>query len=463
MTRTQRKVALLVAACFFMEMLDGTIVTTAAPRIASSLGVATTAIGLVITAYLVTLAVLIPASGWVSARFGARPVFLAAIAVFTVASLGCALSSSLPMLVAMRVLQGVGGAMMVPVGRLIVLAPAPKEELMRVVSFLVWPALVAPVFAPLVGGVLTSALSWHWIFLVNLPLGAAAFVVAFRLVESPPQPQPGPFDRRGVLLTGLGLACLTYLASVVAEPRPAWVLAAALAAAAVLLLAAAIRHLVRARYPLVDLSTLRIATFAASIGGSALFWLAVGAAPFLLPLMFQESFGWSPVKSGAILLFLFAGNIGIKPATTFLYGRFGFRAVLVASTAGLAATLVLAGLLTASTPLFVIVLVVLLSGVARSVGSTGYATMVFSDVPEHRMSHANVLQSTAQQLSFGLGVALGAVALRVGTPVSEALGGSGDDAFTVAFAIVAAFSLLATVGALRLHSSAGEHLRRRPA
>ena len=290
MTRTQRRVALLVAACFFMEMLDGTIVVTAAPRIASSLGVATTAIGLVITAYLVTLAVLIPASGWVSARFGARPVFLAAIAVFTFASLGCALSESLPMLVAMRVLQGVGGAMMVPVGRLIVLAATPKEELMRVVSFLVWPALIAP-SSPAGRRHPHLGLSWHWIFLVNLPLGAVAFALALRLVESPLQPRPGHFDRRGVLLTGLGLACLTYLASVVAEPRPAWVLAAALAAATVLLLTTAIRHLVRARDPLVHLSILRIATFAASIGGSALFWLACGAAPFLLPLLFQESFG----------------------------------------------------------------------------------------------------------------------------------------------------------------------------
>jgi EmrB/QacA subfamily drug resistance transporter len=461
MTRRERNVALLVAGCFFMEMLDGTIVTTAAPKIGSSLGVATTSVGLVITAYLVTLAVLIPASGWVSARFGARPVFLAAIAIFTVASLGCALAPSLPVLVAMRVLQGVGGAMMVPVGRLVILARAPKEELMRVVSFLIWPALVAPVFAPLVGGVLTTYLSWHWIFLINLPLGALALLLAARLIESPPQPAPGPLDRKGVLLTGLGLACLTYLASVVAEPRPNWALAIPLGVAALVLLLASVRHLLRARDPLVDLSILRIATFGATLGGSALFWLCVGAAPFLLPLLFQESFGWSPVKSGAILLFLFAGNIGIKPATTYLYGRFGFRAVLAASAAGLAATMIIAGLFTAGTPLVLVILVVLLSGIARSVGSTGYSTMVYSDVPEHRMGHANTLQATTLQLSTGLGVALGAIALRAGTPISEALGDGNGDAFTVAFLILAAFSLLATIGALRLHPSAGERLRRR--
>jgi EmrB/QacA subfamily drug resistance transporter len=457
-------VALLVAGCFFMEMLDGTIVTTAAPAIGSSLGVATTSVGLVITAYLVTLAVLIPASGWVSARYGARPVFLAAIAVFTVASLGCALSESLAALVAARVLQGAGGAMMVPVGRLVVLARAPKEELMRVVSFLVWPALIAPVFAPLAGGVLTDYLSWHWIFLINLPLGALAFGLALRLIDSPPQPAPGRLDRVGVALSGFGLAGLAYVASVVAEPHPDWLLAALLGAATVAALVAAVRHLLAAREPLVDLTTLRIATFGASLGGSAIFWLVVGAVPFLLPLLFQESFGWSPVKSGAVVLFVFVGNIAIKPATTYLYGRFGFRWMLVASTFGLALSSLLAGFLTASTPVALIALLALASGVARSVGATGYSTIAFSDVPEERMGDANVLQATTQQLGTGLGVGFAAVALRAGTPISELFGsGGGGDAFTVAFVILAAFCLLSTVGALRLHPSAGDRLRRRPA
>jgi len=459
--RRHRNLALLVAACFFMEILDGIIVVTAAPEIGRSLDVPATAISLVVTAYLVTLAVLIPLSGWVGARFGARPVFLAAIVIFTAASAACAASTSLPELVAFRVLQGVGGAMMVPVGRLVVLAKTPKQELMRMIAFLVWPALIAPVFAPLAGGVITTYASWHWIFLINVPLGALAFLAALRLITSPPSPPPPRLDRLGVVLVCGGLAALTYVADRLAQPHPSWLLVAILGAAAVLLLAAAVRHLWLTEYPLVNLRTLRIATFGASIGGSALFWLAVGAVPFLLPLLFQEVFGWSAVKSGALLLVLFVGNIGIKPTTTYLYGRFGFRAVLFASTAGLAVTLVACAFLTAATPLVVIGFVALLSGIARSVGSTGYASLAFSDVPDEHMRDANTLQATNQQLAFGLGVALGALCLRAGGPIGDLLPGSAGEetAYSVAFVLLALFSLVAAAGALRLPPGAGDQVR----
>jgi EmrB/QacA subfamily drug resistance transporter len=461
MERRHRNLALLVAGCFFMEILDGTIVTTAAPQIGSSLNVPATAISLVITSYLVTLAVLIPLSGWIGARFGARPVFLVAIVVFTAASAACAASTSLPELVAFRVLQGFGGAMMVPVGRLVVLAKTPKQELMRVIGFLVWPALVAPVFAPLAGGVITTYASWHWIFLINVPLGALAFFVALRLIESPPTPPPARLDRLGVLLTCGGLAALTFDADLLARDRPQWLLVAACAVAAAVLLAAAIRHLLVAEDPLVNLRTLRIATFGASIGGSAVFWMAVGAVPFLLPLLFQEVFDWSPVKSGAVVLFVFLGNVGIKPATTYLYGRFGFRAILLSATTGLAATLVACAFLTAATPLALIALVALLSGVARSVGLTGYSTLAFSDVPDEHLRDANTLQATNQQLASGLGVAAGAVLLRAGGPIGDLLPGSADEAtaYAVAFVLLALISLLATVAALRLPPGAGDEIR----
>jgi EmrB/QacA subfamily drug resistance transporter len=459
--RRHRNLALLVAGCFFMEILDGTIVTTAAPKIGSSLGVPATSISLVITAYLVTLAVLIPLSGWVGARVGARPVFLAAIVVFTLASAACAASTSLPELVAFRVVQGVGGAMMVPVGRLVVLARTPKSELMRMISFLVWPALIAPVFAPLAGGVITTYASWHWIFLINVPLGAIAFVAALRLISSPPTPAPPPLDRLGVLLTCGGLAALTYDADLLAQHSPPWLAVAILSAAAVVLLLAATRHLWLAEQPLVNLRTLRIETFGASIGGSTVFWLGAGAVPFLLPLLFQEVFGWSPVKSGAVVLIVFVGNIAIKPATSYLFGHFGFRAMLFASTAGLAATLVACAFLTAATPLVLIGLVALLSGIARSVGSTGYTTLAFSDVPDEQLRDANTLQATNQQLSFGLGVALGAVLLRAGGPIGDLLPGSAGEetAYAVAFVLLALVSLVAAVGSLRLPPGAGDQIR----
>ena len=453
----ERRLALLVAGCFFMEMLDGTIVITAAPSIARSLGVASTSISLVISAYLVTLAVLIPASGWVAARWGARPVFLAAIAIFTLASIGCAASTTLTELVALRILQGAGGALMVPVGRQVVLAGTAKEELMQVMSFLIWPGLVAPVFAPLVGGLITDYASWHWIFLINVPLGAIAFAVAFRLIESPPVPRPPRLDRLGVLFTCAGLGGFTYAADLVSRPSPQWGVVAAIGVASAAFLFAAVRHLLATEHPLVNLRMFEVGTLRFSIRSSAVFWLVVGAVPFLLPLLFQEAFGWSPVKSGAVVLFVFVGNVGIKPATTFLYGRFGFRSMLIAATLGLAASLVALSFIEAGTWLVVIALFVLVGGVARSVGLTGYSTLAFSEVPEPLMRDANILQVTTQQLCAGLGAAVGAVALRIGGTFDVSFAHS----FSIAFLILAGVCLIATVGALRLDRSAGDVLRGR--
>ena len=460
-TPRQRNIALLVAGCFFMENLDGTIVTTAAPRIGADLHVPSSAVGLVITVYLMTLAVLIPLSGWMTARYGTRKVFLAAIVTFTVASALCSISSNLAELVAMRVLQGAGGAMMVPVGRLAVLAKAAKQDIMRLVAYIVWPGLVAPVIAPLAGGLITTYASWRWLFLINVPLGIIALPAAVRLVPRTPRANPPRLDIPGVLLTCAGLAGLTWCAHLLSTPSVAWTPVALTGAASVILLVATIRHLLRAENPLVDLRTLRIPSLRAAVGGGSLFWIMVGAAPFLLPLLFQNIFGWSPVKSGAVVLFIFVGNIGIKPATTFLMNRFGFRTVLTAATAGAAATMLAAACFTAATPLLLIVLVTLLSGVARSVGLSAYTTLSFSEVPAAQMPHANTLSATSSQLCLGLGVAVATVALRAGLPVSRLFTshpGAGD-AYTVAFVVLALVALAATAGALRLHPEAGDAVR----
>ncbi|HEY1625029.1 MAG TPA: MFS transporter [Streptosporangiaceae bacterium] len=460
-TSRQRNIALLVAGCFFMENLDGTIVTTAAPRIGADLHVPSSAVGLVITVYLMTLAVLIPLSGWMTARFGTRKVFLAAIVIFTTASALCAASNSLGELVAMRVLQGAGGAMMVPVGRLAVLGKAAKQDIMRLVAYIVWPGLVAPVIAPLAGGLITTYTSWRWLFLINVPLGVIALLAAIRLVPSSATTQPPRLDVIGVILTCAGLAGLTWCAHLLSTPAVSWTPVAITGIASIVLLAATVRHLLRAENPLVDLRTLRIPSLRAAVGGGSLFWIVVGAAPFLLPLLFQNIFGWSPVKSGAVVLFIFVGNIGIKPATTFLMNRFGFRAVLTAATAGAAATMLAAACFTAATPLLLIVLVTLLSGVARSVGLSAYTTLSFSEVPPEEMPHANTLSATSQQLCSGLGVAVAAVALRAGLPAARLFTGhpGAGDAYTVAFVVLALIALAATAGALRLHPEAGDAVR----
>jgi EmrB/QacA subfamily drug resistance transporter len=458
----QRRVGLLVAGCFFMEIMDGTIVSTSAPRIGRALGVSSSAVGLVVTAYLVTLAVLIPMSGWLVRRLGVRRVFLAAIVVFTGASVLCSTSTSLGELVAWRVLQGVGGAMMTPVGRLAVLGTTAKSDLMRMISYIVWPALVAPVIAPLAGGFITTYASWRWLFLVNLPLGIIAFAVAVRLVPAVPADAPPPLDWAGVLLTCAGLGGLTYAVSLLAQDPVPWGRVAAVGPASVAACALAVRHLLRVKHPLVDLRTLRIGTFRVAAGSGGLSGMAIGAVPFLLPLLFENVFGWSPVKAGAVVLFVFVGNIGIKPATTYIFNRWGFRTVLLVACLALAASICAAALVSRQTPVAVIIVISVISGAARSVSMTAYNTLSFCDVPERQMPHANALAATVQQLSAGLGVAAATVALRAGSPLSRALGdgdGTPQAAYTIAFLLVALLPLAAIPGITRMHRDAGSAAR----
>jgi MFS family permease len=469
-TARHRNVALLVAGCYFMEMLDGTIVTTASPQIARSLHAAPTEVGLVVTAYLLTLAVLIPLSGWLARRYGNRVVFLTAITVFTLASVGCAASVNLSMLVAMRVLQGAGGAMMVPVGRTMVLSPAAKEDILRLTSYVVWPGLLAPVIAPLAGGLITTYASWHWMFLINVPLGVVAFAAAWRLVAGvPPAPAstthtstgpastaPPPLDWAGVVLTCAGLGGLTYAAHLVSLPAPPAGQAAAFAAVSAVLLTGAVAHLRRAAHPLINLRTLTIRTFRVSQLGGTLYFFVIGAMPFLLPLMFQVQFGWSPVKSGAVTAFVFAGNVGIKPATTPLINRFGFRPLLIASTLGTAVIVAAFGFATASTPVWLIAALALASGITRSTGLTVYSTVGLAEMAPGLMRDANTLAATSMQLAAGLAIAGASVALRIG----DVLAGDGQAAYTVAFCLLAVVAVGCTAEALRLDPLAGDAARR---
>ncbi len=408
----QRSLALLVAGCFFMENLDGTIVTTAAPRIAASLGVAAPQIGLVVTAYFLSVAVLIPLSGWMTRKYGARHVLLSAIGIFAVASAACAASRSLPELVGLRVLQGVGGAMMVPVGRLVVLGATDKRDLLRAIAYITWPALLAPVIAPLLGGIITTYASWRWLFLINIPLCLAAFAVASRLIRPGPKVATGPLDWPGVILTCAGLGGLVVAAHLLSLPRFAVAEVAVICALSLGCLAAAVRHMLRIDDPLLNLRVLSVPTLRWSLGGGSLCWIVIGATPFLLPLMFQTVLGWSPLKSGAVVLFIFLGNIGIKPATTPLLRRFGFRTILVASTVALAATVLAAALISSSTPVAIAAIICLAGGVARSVTLTANISVGLSEVTPDQLADANSLTATAQQLSLGFAVAAAAILLR---------------------------------------------------
>jgi EmrB/QacA subfamily drug resistance transporter len=452
-----RGLALLVAGSYFMEILDGTVIAPAAPHIAADLQVAAVDINVAITAYVLTLAVLIPVSGWLADRFGARRVFLTAVAVFTLASVGCAAAVDLPMLVATRVLQGVGGAMMVPVGRLVVLRTTAKAQLVQAIAYLTWPALVAPVLAPAIGGTLSTYASWRWIFLINVPLGVAAFLLARRLVPDIRAERPVALDRRGFALTAVGVAALVIglesLGS--ATPRPAMVVVALGIAAAALV--AAVFSLLRSPNPLLDLRILKIDTYRVTAAGGSIFRSIISAIPFLLALFFQLGLGWSAAQAGLVVIALFLGNVAIKPTTTPLMRRFGIRTVMLAAIVASAACLVGMAFVTAATPLVLLLPLLVASGVFRSVGFTTYNSVAFADVEAARMTHATTLNSTLQELGAGVGVAVGALLVRLGAPVSHAigLGGGADQPFRVAFVLLAVLLVVPLIEGLLLDAAAG--------
>ncbi|GAB2510456.1 MFS transporter [Paramicrobacterium agarici] len=454
-----RPLALLVAATFFMENLDGTIIQTAAPAMAADFGVRAVDINLAMTAYLLTLAVGVPASGWLADRFGTKRVFMAAIAVFTIASLLCAFSPTLPLLVAARVLQGLGGAMMVPVGRLAVLRVVEKSDLLDAMAYLTWPALLAPVIAPAIGGIFADTIGWHWIFLINIPLGAAAMIAAGKLVPAGEIAQRHPLDIVGFALLGVALAALVLGMEELGTNIVAALLLLALSIVAGVV---GVWRMLRAAHPLLRFDSLRIATFRVGNVGGGVYRLLISAAPFVFTLMFQEGFGWSASLAGILVVAVFAGNIMIKPATSPLIRRFGFRTVIVGSNLAGAAVYVWCAFLTQETPLAVIAVALFLSGVFRSIGFSGYNSVQFADVEPEHTNEANTLASTMQQVATGLGIAVAALIVRITTDVADVV----DPAdvglgYRWAFLVVAAMLLFPTIEAARLPARAGAHVARR--
>ncbi len=409
-----RAVALVVAAAFFMEFLDGTVIATALPAMARDFGRPAVSLSIGISAYLLSLAVFIPLSGWIADRFGTRDVFTAAIAVFTGASMLCGLCDGLWPFVGVRVLQGLGGAMMVPVGRLAVLRTTEKSALLGAIALLTWPALAAPVLGPPVGGLLTTYASWRWIFFLNVPVGLVAIALSLALMPNLREEARRRFDVAGFVLSGLSLSLLMEGMELVSGDGLRWT-APLLLVAGIALGAAAVRHGLRTKQPLLDLGVMRIPTFRVIMTGGTVFRVTIGTVPFLLPLLFQIGFGLDAFQSGMLVLSTFLGNIGMKPFTTWVMRRWGFRSTGVVTGLLASATMIACAALTPATPLPILLVVLFVSGLTRSMQFTVLNTLGFADVPSSRMSGASTLSSVAQQMSIGMGVALGAAMLHLVT------------------------------------------------
>jgi EmrB/QacA subfamily drug resistance transporter len=460
--RQRSIIALLVAGALFMEQLDGTVIATALPLMGRSFAVAPVDLNIGMSAYMLTVAVFIPASGWVTDRFGARTVFAGAIATFTLASVLCAASGSLWHFTMARVLQGIGGAMMVPVGRLIVLRNTEKEHLIRAIALLTWPALAAPVIGPPLGGLIVTYASWPWIFLLNVPLGLMGLACALSLVPNTRHDRRGPFDWSGFLWTGLASLALMYSLESLARNGD-WRMTGPFLAISAAAGVYAVRHARRSPHPLLDLSSFRVPSFAITVTGGVLFRAAISAAPFLLPLMFQLAFGLDPLSSGLLLLAVFAGNLGMKPATNIVLGRFGFRRILLWNGTLAIATIFACGLLTATTPAAMIVAILFVSGLSRSMEFTTINALSFSDLDHARMSGANTLFSMLQQMGNAIGVAGAAVMLRAATLMHPASAEVTSADFRFAFWGIGLVGLAGVWQFRRLAPEAGAALRVRPA
>jgi EmrB/QacA subfamily drug resistance transporter len=403
--KVKRLLPWLVAVAFFMESLDTTILNTAIPAVAEALHVAPLSMKAVLTSYTLSLAVFIPVSGWVADRFGTRRVFSAAIALFTLGSLLCGLSSSIHVLVACRVLQGCGGAMMVPVGRLTLVRTFAKSELVRAMSFVAIPALIGPMLGPLVGGFIVSLLHWRVIFFVNLPMGLMGLYMVYRHLPDYRAEHSDPLDVVGMVLFGAGVALLSWVLEIFGEHTLGVRAMLGLLAVSLILLAAYGRHAIRAAHPLLQLGLFRIRTLRAAVGGSFLTRLGVGGMPFLLPLLYQVGLGYTPIQSGLLIMPQPLAAMALKVIMPRILSRLGYRRVLLSNTIVIGLLIVLFATIGPRTPAWLIVMQAFAFGFFQSLQYTSMNTLVYADVTESQTSMASTIASTAQQMSMSFGVA----------------------------------------------------------
>jgi EmrB/QacA subfamily drug resistance transporter len=454
-------VPLVVACAMFMQNLDSTVIATALPTIARSLDESPLRLNLAITCYLLSLAVFVPISGWTADRFGARRVFSTAIVVFTLGSIGCGCANSLAALVAARIVQGIGGAMMVPVGRLVLLRTVARSDLVRAMSYVSVPALIGPVAGPPLGGFIVTYASWRWIFFINIPIGLLGIVLVNLLIGKRHETGRRPFDLGGFVLTAVGLTTLAFGFENVgrgALPAAVVVLLLAVGAACAVVYA---RHAARVSHPIIDLALLRIPTYASATIGGFVFRIGMGALPFLMPLMLQVGFGLDPLSSGLLTFASAAGAMTMKLTAARILRALGFRIVLAGDAVISAIFLFSYSLFRPDTPHLVIFVGLLAGGFFRSLQMTSINSLSYADVPAGMLSRATSLTSMAQQLSQTAGVATGALFLQLALILRGGTALIASDFYT-AFTGVAMVSLLSVPLFLRMSPDAGAEVSGRP-
>ncbi|MFN4282118.1 MAG: MFS transporter [Alphaproteobacteria bacterium] len=451
------RVSLIVASALFMENLDSTIILTALPAIAQSMDAEILHLNLAVTSYLLSLAVFIPMSGWLADRFGARNVFRVAVGVFTVASMLCAMAQTPAMLIGARVLQGVGGAMMSPVGRLIILRSVPKAELVPALAYLTIPALIGPVLGPPVGGFISTYFSWHWIFLINLPIGLVGIWLATRYMPDVRVTDVPKLDARGSVLAALGLAGLVFGLETIDRGIVPTVVTAILLGGGALCMTLYVLHARVVPHPIVQLRLLAIRSFRWTIVGGFVFRVASGAIQVLMPLLFQIGFGMTPLAAGLLVFAVAVGAMPMKACAPAVLRAFGFQRVMAGAALGCAAFMIGFGGFSAATPAALIFVALLVYGFVRSIQYTSINAIAYADVGPADMSKATSFVSMNQQLSMSVGAALASFALQ------QAIlwrGGAslGAADFPPAFALMAGLAALSTVFFLLLGPNAGAEI-----
>ena len=453
---TSRVTPLILATALFMENMDSTVIATSLAAIAQDIGTDPISLKLALTAYLVALAIFIPISSWMADRFGARNVFRGAMVVFVLGSIACAVANSLLAFVGARFLQGMGGALMTPVARLVLVRSTPRHDLVNAMAWLTIPGLIGPIVGPPFGGFLTTYFSWHWIFLINVPIGILGVALVGKFLPDTIRNAPRRMDFRGFILAGSSFALFAFGTAVISLPAlPPWVgLVATVIGLGLGYLYA--KHALSVEYPLFDLRLLRFPFFRASVVAGAFFRLGMGAMPFLFPLMLQLSFGMTPFESGMITFASAIGAMSAKFIANGLFGKIGFRNALVIATGVSALGLLAMGLYTPQTALWLIIGILVFHGFWQSVFWTGGNAFVFADIDDKDAGQANVISQVANQLTIAMGVALGGGILEA----SSALRGGelvlGD--FHLAFYVLAAVCAISTILFARLPRNAGHSL-----